>query len=119
MKKLYYKMTNYFLQNPIITVGVGRILGIMVVLIYVLCQGCSTNPKYIDGSDLAVGVYVPMSDNLVGIQVLHYLNGVNVQTSSNQPFKVERKYSSTNSYFGIINTVENSDTKVEVKTGVE
>ena len=90
-------MTNYLFQNPIITVGVGRILGILIVLIYVLCQGCSTNPKYIDGSDLAVGVYVPMSDNLVGIQVLHYLNGVKVQTSSNQPFKVERQYSSTNS----------------------
>ena len=119
MKKLYYKMTNYFLQNPIIKVGVGRIIGILVVLIYVLCQGCSTNPRYIDGSDVAVGVNIRMCDNIVGIQVLHYLNGVKVQTSSNQPFKVERQYSSTNSYFGIINTVENSDTKVEVKTGIE
>lgn len=98
------------LSNIFRVVVFGIVLGGFSMMI-----GCSTQPKYIDGSDLAVGVYVPAADNLVGIQVLHYLNGVKVQTSSNQPFKVERQYSSTNSYFGIINTSENSNTKVETK----
>ena len=43
-----------------------------------MMAGCSTQPKYIDGSDLAVGVYIPAADNIVGVQFLHYLNGVKV-----------------------------------------
>ena len=116
MKKLYYKMTNDFLQNTIITVGMGRIIGILVVLIYVLCQGCSTNPKAVEGSSIQLGAYLPFDGNLYGIELMSYVNGLKIQASSNQSFQVERTYTSTNEWaWGLLKSVEGSDTKVEVK----
>ena len=115
MKKLYYKMTNYFLQNPIITVGVGRILGILVVLIYVLCQGCSTQQKAVEGTSIQLGAYLPFDGNLYGIELMSYVNGLKIQASSNQSFQVSRTYNATNDWlWGMMNTVESSDTSIQV-----
>ena len=115
MKKLYYKMTNYFLQNPIITVGVGRILGILVVLIYVLCQGCSTQQKVVEGTSIQLGAYIPFDGNLYGIELMSYVNGLKIQASSNQSFQVSRTYNSTNDWlWGMMKTVESSDTSIKV-----
>ena len=115
MKKLYYKMTNYFLQNPIITVGVGRILGILVVLIYVLCQGCSTQQKAVEGTSIQLGAYIPFDGNLYGIELMSYVNGLKIQASSNQSFQVSRTYNSTNDWlWGMMKTVESSDTSIQV-----
>ena len=115
MKKLYYKMTNYFLQNPIITVGVGRILGILVVLIYVLCQGCSTQQKAVEGTSIQLGAYLPFDGNLYGIELMSYVNGLKIQASSNQSFQVSRTYNATNDWlWGMMKTVESSDTSIQV-----
>lgn len=117
MKKLYYKMTNYFIQNPIITVGMGRILGILVVLIYVLCQGCSTHPKAVEGTSIQLGAYLPFDGNLYGVELMSYVNGLKIQASSNQSFQVERTYTSTNDWlWGMMKTVESSDTRIGVGT---
>ena len=115
MKKLYYKMTNYLIQNPIITVGVGRILGILVVLIYVLCQGCSTQQKAVEGTSIQLGAYLPFDGNLYGIELMSYVNGLKIQASSNQSFQVSRTYNSTNDWlWGMMKTVESSDTSIQV-----
>ena len=116
MKKLYCKMTNYLIQNPIITVGIGRMLGILLVLIYVLCQGCSTHPKAVEGTSIQLGAYLPFDGNLYGIELMSYVNGLKIQASSNQSFQVERTYTSTNEWaWGLLKSVEGSDTKIEVK----
>lgn len=115
MKKLYYKMTNYLFQNPIITVGIGRILGILLVLIYVLCQGCSTNQKAVEGTSIQLGAYLPFDGNLYGVELMSYVNGLKIQASSNQSFQVSRTYSSTNDWlWGMMKTVESSDTSIQV-----
>ena len=115
MKKLYYKMTNYLFQNPIITVGVGRILGILVVLIYVLCQGCSTQQKAVEGTSIQLGAYLPFDGNLYGVELMSYVNGLKIQASSNQSFKVSRTYNTTNDWlWGMMKTVESSDTSIQV-----
>ena len=115
MKKLYYKMTNYLIQNPIITVGVGRILGILVVLIYVLCQGCSTQQKAVEGTSIQLGAYLPFDGNLYGIELMSYVNGLKIQASSNQSFQVSRTYNATNDWlWGMMKTVESSDTSIQV-----
>ena len=115
MKKLYYKMTNYFLQNPIITVGVGRIIGILVVLVYVLCQGCSTQQKAVEGTSIQLGAYLPFDGNLYGVELMSYVNGLKIQASSNQSFQVSRTYNSTNDWlWGMMKTVESSDTSIQV-----
>ena len=108
-------MTNYLIQNPIITVGVGRILGIMVVLIYVLCQGCSTQQKAVEGTSIQLGAYLPFDGNLYGIELMSYVNGLKIQASSNQSFQVSRTYNTTNDWlWGMMKTVESSDTSIQV-----
>ena len=120
MKKLYYKTTNYFLQNPIITVGIGRMLGILIVLIYVLCQGCSTNPKVVEGTSIQLGAYLPFEGNLYGVELMSYVNGLKIQASSNQSFQVESTYTSTNDWlWGMMKTVESSDTSIQVGSTVQ
>ena len=115
MKKLYYKMTNYLIKNPIITVGIGRILGILVVLIYVLCQGCSTQQKVVEGTSIQLGAYLPFDGNLYGIELMSYVNGLKIQASSNQSFQVSRTYNATNDWlWGMMKTVESSDTSIQV-----
>ena len=115
MKKLYYKITNYLIQNPIITVGVGRIIGILVVLVYVLCQGCSTQQKAVEGTSIQLGAYLPFDGNLYGVELMSYVNGLKIQASSNQSFQVSRTYNSTNDWlWGMMKTVESSDTSIQV-----
>ena len=115
MKKLYYKTTNYLFQNPIITVGVGRMMGIMLVLIYVLCQGCSTHQKVVEGTSIQLGAYLPFEGNLYGVELMSYVNGLKIQASSNQSFQVSRTYNATNDWlWGMMKTVESSDTSIQV-----
>lgn len=120
MKKLYYKMTNYLIQNPIITVGMGRMIGIMIVLIYVLCQGCSTNQKAVEGTSIQLGAYLPFDGNLYGVELVSYSNGLKLQTPTNQSFQVSRTYASTNDWlWGMMKTVESSDTSIQVGSTVQ
>lgn len=63
---------------------------------------------------MQLGAYIPVDGSLFGVEVVNYLSGCAVRTSTNQSFSVEREYASTNSYFGIVNTSEKTKTKVEV-----
>ena len=116
MKNLYYKVTNFLLQNPILSVGIGRMIGILFVFIYViLCQGCSTNPKAVEGTSIQLGAYLPFEGNLYGVELMSYVNGLKIQASSNQSFQVDRTYTSTNEWaWGLLKSVEGSDTKIQV-----
>lgn len=88
----------------------------MMGLLLFLC-GCKSNPKYVEGQSLQIGIYIPTTDELVGLQVLNYLSGVSVTATSNMPFKVVRDYSATNSYFGVVHINEHVRTEVETKLG--
>lgn len=103
------------LQNPILTIGLGRIIGILCVFIYVLCQGCSSNPRYVEGTTLNLGAYVPWNETMYGVELVSYVNGIKVQASSNQSFQVARTYCSTNDWlWGMVKSVEGSETRVQV-----
>lgn len=79
-------------------------------------SGCSSNPRYIEGTTLNLGAYVPFESSIYGIELVSYVNGVKVQTSSNQPFWVSRSYCSTNEWlWGMVKTIENSETEIDVK----
>lgn len=83
----------------------------MIGLLLFLC-GCKSNPKYVEGQSLQIGIYIPTTEELVGLQVLNYLSGVSVTATSNMPFKVVRDYSATNSYFGVVHINEHVRTEV-------
>lgn len=115
MKNIYYKTINLMLSNPLLTMGLGRIIGILCVFIYVLCQGCSSNPRYVEGTTLNLGAYVPWNETMYGVELVSYVNGIKVQASSNQSFQVARTYTATNDWlWGMVKSVEGSETKVQV-----
>ena len=86
----------------------------MMGLLLFLC-GCKGVPKYVEGQSLQIGLYIPTSDELVGLQVMNWLSGVSVTATSNMPFKVVRDYSATNSYFGVIHINEHVRTEVQTE----
>ena len=115
MKLFYYKISNKLMSNPILTIGIGRMIGILSVFLYVLFQGCSTNPRYVEGTNLSLGAYLPVDGQLMGIEIINYLNGCSIRTSTNQSFQVSRTHCSTNSWgWGLLTTVEGSDTSIQV-----
>lgn len=72
--------------------------------------------KYVEGNSLTLGVYLPTSESVQGIEIMHYLNGCIVKASSNQLFKVERNHSVTNDYlWGMVTIRESTDTTVGLK----
>lgn len=115
MKKLYYYITNLLLQNPILSIGIGRILTLWAIFTYIALCGCSTSNRYVEGTNLSLGALLPIDGQLMGVEVINYLNGCSVRTISNQSFNVSRTYCSTNSWgWGLLTTVEGSDTKIQV-----
>ena len=81
----------------------------------VLMLGCTTGNKYVEGTMTQLGVYAPIDGSIYGCEVVNYLNGCKVTSISNLPFKVDRVYSSTNSYlWGMVTTTESTHTKVEM-----
>ena len=116
MKTLYYRLYNKLLSNPILTVGIGRMIGILSVFIYVMFQGCSSSyQKMVEGTSIQLGAYLPFEGNLYGVELVSYVNGLKLQTSSNQTFQVSRTYAATNDWiWGMMKTVESSDTSIQV-----
>lgn len=112
MKKLYYKTINLMLSNPIPTIGLGRIIGILCVFIYVLCQGCTSHQSYLEGTSTTIGVLVPWNGSIYGAEVLSHMSGTRVTVSTNNQFHVNREFSASNSYFGVVHTTESSKTQV-------
>lgn len=84
----------------------------MCILIY----GCAYKQRYIEGTHLALGAYLPFEDAIYGVELLQYTNGAVFYTSTNTPCTFEREYIATNTYFwGMVETREATKTKVEVK----
>ena len=80
-----------------------------------LLTGCTSNSRFVEGTSVQLGAYVPWESNLYGVELVSYVNGCIVKTSSNMNFKVERTYNATNEYlWGAVKTRERTDTKVEV-----
>lgn len=78
--------------------------------------GCTSQPKFVEGTSVQLGAYVPWQSNLYGVELISYVNGCVVRTPSNMCYEVERKYSVTNDWaWGLLKSVESSDTKVKLK----
>lgn len=88
----------------------------VILAICILAAGCMSKQRYIEGTHLALGAYLPFEDAIYGIEILQYTNGAMLSTSTNTPCVFERQYAATNSYFwGMVETREATRTKVEVK----
>lgn len=87
----------------------------VALVLLVLLAGCKSNNRFVEGMSVQLGAYVPWESNLYGVELVSYVNGCAVKTSSNMNFKVERSYNATNEYlWGMVKTREQTDTKIEV-----
>lgn len=87
----------------------------VVLAFLVLLAGCKSNSRFVEGTSVQLGAYVPWESNLYGVELVSYVNGCALKTSSNMNFRVERIYNATNEYlWGAVKTQEHTDTKIEV-----
>lgn len=85
----------------------------LLVLGVLLLAGCRTSSTYVEGNSLALGIYVPSSGQLYGVQALSWLSGCRVDVPTNQAFAISRDFSSSNDYFGFVHIRETTRTKIE------
>lgn len=83
---------------------------ILSICILLLLAGCHTSSTYIEGSSLKLGIYIPSSGQLYGVQALSWLSGCKVDMPTNQQFKICREYSASNDYFGVVHIRERTKT---------
>lgn len=86
-----------------------------LVLAALLMAGCSSSPKFVEGTSIQLGAYVPWNSNLYGVELLSYVNGCVVRVPTNGTYEISRKYSATNDWcWGMLKTVELTDTTVKL-----
>ena len=83
---------------------------IIALSLLALVAGCASRQTYIEGSSLKLGIYIPSSGQLYGVQALSWLSGCKVDMPTNQQFKICREYSSSNDYFGVVHIREKTKT---------
>ena len=88
---------------------------ILALAFFLLLAGCHTSSTYIEGSSLALGIYIPASGQLYGVQALSWLSGCKVEIPTNQEFKICREFSASNDYFGVVHIREKTKTQIEPK----
>lgn len=80
-----------------------------VILLVLLLCGCFTKQRYIEGTHLALGAYLPFEDSIYGVELLQYTNGAMLSTYTNTQVRFSREYAATNTYFwGMVETKEST-----------
>lgn len=80
----------------------------------ILLAGCTSNSRFVDGTLVQLGAYIPWESNLYGVELVSYVSGCALKASSNMCFSIEREYVATNSYlWGAVQTRERTNIKVD------
>lgn len=95
-----------------------RLLIIGLPLALVLAMGCAMRTRYVEGTSIALGAYIPWDGNLYGTELISYLNGISVSTTTNKLLSAYHYSSSTNKWlWGMMESTTTTRTKVEEKNG--
>ena len=87
-----------------------------ILPLLVLVCGCGSPPKYIEGTSLSLGAYIPWDGSLYGLELMQFVNGAVVKVPTNVCYQIRREHSSTNSWlWGMLETRESSKTTVDLK----
>ncbi len=77
--------------------------------------GCAGSPKFVEGTSVQLGAYVPWNSNLYGVELLSYVNGCVVRVPTNGTYEITRRHASTNDWcWGMLKTVELTDTTIKL-----
>ena len=91
-----------------ITGGILGAWGIVVLAVAAACVfggGCTyKGAKVTEGTDLAIGLNVPVSEGTLQLQCLNYLSGFRLGVDRNAILKVRYTVAETNSYLGCVTT---------------
>ena len=87
----------------------------LALAFFLLLAGCHTSSTYTEGSSLNLGIYIPASGQLYGVQALSWLSGCKVTVPTNNQFKISREYTASNDYFGVVHIREKTKTQIEPK----
>lgn len=73
-----------------------------ILLALLLACGCTSVPKeeVLDGTIVEVGLYVPVSGQLYGLQIFRYVSGTKVFSTKTNSLDITHHHSFTNSFFG-------------------
>lgn len=86
------------------------------IMLALFCCGCVYRGcKLTEGTDLAVGLNVPMSEGTLQLQVLNYLSGFRVGVDRNAIMRVRYTVAETNDYLGVVKTCVRKEADVTVE----
>lgn len=76
-----------------------------LVAVALHCGGCVyKGAKVTEGTDLAIGLNVPVSEGTLQFQVLNYLSGFRLGVDRNAVLKCKYTAAETNDYLGVVHT---------------
>lgn len=89
-----------------VCVGIMALWRILfAALIAALCGGCVyKGAKVTEGTDLAIGLNVPVSEGTLQLNVLNYLSGFRLGVDRNAIMRVKYTVAETNDYLGCVHT---------------
>ena len=88
----------------------------LFLAVLLLLAGCCSAPRYVEGTTIQLGAYVPLDGNLYGVELASYVSGCVVTLYTNAQAEITREYCATNSWFwGALHSVESSETRVTVR----
>ena len=88
---------------------------LIIAALVATCSGCLyKGAKVVEGTDIAVGLSVPGTEETLQINALNYLSGFRLGIAENAALTLRYSCATTNSYFGVVHseTVKSIDATV-------
>ena len=105
-----------FNSTDLAATGCAILLALVAALsLMMMCGGCLyKGAKITEGTDIAVGLTVPGSEETVQLNALNYLSGFRLGIAENAALTLRYSCATTNSYFGVVHseTVKSIDATV-------
>ena len=105
-----------FNSTDLAATGCAILLALVAALaLMMMCGGCLyRGAKITEGTDIAVGLTVPGSEETVQLNALNYLSGFRLGIAENAALTLRYSCATTNSYFGVVRseTVKSIDATV-------
>ena len=105
-----------FNSTDLAATGCAILLALVAALsLMMMCGGCLyKGAKVVEGTDIAVGLSVPGTEETLQINALNYLSGFRLGVAENAALTLRYTCATTNTYFGVVHseTVKSIDATV-------
>lgn len=73
----------------------------LMTALALLCGCMQTGTRYLEGTSLQLGAYIPVSGQLYGVEAVSYVSGVRLSLPTNSNLTIARSSSTETSWAGI------------------